>query len=206
MKLINYRKKDVVANESWAIAIKNRFGDAQSLLMKLNPDVQGYCSDRLEMLCTDDTIPTLVRLSLAYSPKVADALLNVHLTEALISMGEQSIDANEIKLIARTIRADERLRTLNIAMVLHFFKRLKSGQYKIFGAVTPRKVLEAMQSFYNEAIELQRRFSIEHEKAERKAEREAYEREAITFAQYAKLHNLKGDNPLAKFGLNTSTE
>lgn len=190
MKLINYTKKEVVANERWAIAIKNRFGDAQSLLMKLNPDVQEYCSDRLRLLCADDTMPTLVRVSIVYGNKVSETLLNTHLTEAIITMGEKNVEADEIKLIARTIRADENLRTLNVAMILHFFKRLKSGQFKIFGAVTPRKIMECMQAFSAEAKELEHSFRLQAEKEQREAERREHEKVAISLSEYAKKNNI----------------
>lgn len=194
------KRMKLAQSESWAVAIKERYGNSQDFLITFNPDIQEYCSENIERICTEGKVPTLVRLSRAYDNRTAEALLVTHLTDAVLNISEQSIDENEIKLIARTIRADENLRTLNIAMIMIFFKRLKSGHYKIYGAITPRKIMETMQVFYTEARELQKHYNDIAEKTQRERERAEYEKNAITFEEYAKIKGID-KNALKSFGL-----
>lgn len=183
------RKTELARSESWAVAIRERYGDSQNFLKEFNPGLQEFYADDIEHICREESIPILVRISKAYGDKTAEAFLEAQITDAAVFMGEPMENVEEkikeIKLLARTIRTDENLRTLNLALIMLFFKRLKSGHYKIYGAITPRKVLEVMQIFYAEAKELQKHYRDIAEKEQRDRERAEHEKTAITLEQYA---------------------
>ena len=186
MKLIsnNRRHLPTLSNESWAIETRNRYKSTQDLYRTFSADRVSVYSQNYQQAIASG-VPTLVRLTKSYGEDVVAPLLEVHITSAIIAMGEESdVEPTDIKFVAQAICQSENLRTLNMASVMTFFHKLKCGEFKIFGKVTPRKIMEAMQDYVEIAKEKERKAFADIQKQEEKLAWEKHQQEAVTFEQY----------------------
>ena len=174
-----------LSNEEWAIAIRNRYGTTQDLFRTMSVDREVVYHLNLPQAIASDT-PTLVRLAKSYGNDATTALLEVHITSAIIAMGEENdAEPSDIK-------------RLNLASVLSFLARLKCGEFKIYGKVTPRKFMEVFNEYAEVAIEREERIVRDLEKLRADQEWQEHQASAISFEDYkkAKGYGEEIENPL----------
>ena len=148
----------------WAVEIYGRFGDLVAFSRRFGPQVQNYCAGHMLDAVAKD-LPTLARTVKTYGEEGTSALIGVHVTDAVISMGEdRDVDPADVRFIARAICQSERLRKLRLPTILGFFHLLKCGEFDIYGKVTPRKILEVLRKYAVTAEEQEARAEHELEK------------------------------------------
>lgn len=184
------------SNEPWAIDIRNRYGSLQNLVRTFSVETQSYCDRNFEKAIAAD-IPTLVRLERAYGRDSIICLLKIHITSAIISMGEQdNIDTTDQQFIAQNILDSEKLRTLNLASVLAFFNRLRAGEIELFGKISPAKILQAFNKYAKQAIEREHQARASIRQRQRQEEYARHSAQAVTFHEYCALRGISAPNPL----------
>lgn len=187
-----------LSNEEWAIAIRQRYGATQDLYRTMGVDRAVVYHNNLPQAIASNT-PTLVRLLKSYGRDVLKPLLEVHITSAIISMGEENdAEPSDIRFIADAILQNENIKRLNMASVLSFFARLKCGEFKIYGKVTPRKFMEVANEYAEVAIEREERIVRDLEKLRADQEWQKHQASAISFDDYkrAKGYGEDIENPL----------
>jgi hypothetical protein len=187
-----------LSNADWAIAIRNRYGTTQDLFRTMSVDREVAYHLNLPQAIASDT-PTLVRLTKSYGNDVTTALLEVHITSAIISMGEENdAEPSDVKMIAQAILQNDNIKRLNMASVLSFFARLKCGEFKIYGKITPRKFMEIFNEYAEVAIEREERIVRDLEKLRADQEWQEHQASAISFEEYkrTKGYGEEIENPL----------
>lgn len=171
MELTTSNRRTEIAELSqadWAVAIREKYGDAKRLMTVWNPQNQYYCAENYRKL---NDCPPLVRITKSYGLKVSAALVGNHIAEAIVTMGEEKgADSTDIELIAKAIVTDDRLRRLSLPSLLLFFHKLKGGQFEIYGNISPRKILQEMQKWFPTAMEMQNEVAELAERQKREAE------------------------------------
>lgn len=187
-----------LSNEEWAIAIRQRYGATQDLYRTMGVDRAVVYHNNLPQAIASNT-PTLVRLLKSYGRDVLKPLLEVHITSAIISMGEENdAEPSDVRFIADAILQNENIKRLNMASVLSFFARLKCGEFKIYGKVSPRKFMEVANEYAEAAIEREERIVRDLEKLRADQEWKKHQASAISFEDYKKAKGYGEDieNPL----------
>lgn len=187
-----------LSNEKWAVDIRKRYGSTQELFRTMSVDRAIVYHSNLALAIASDT-PNLVRLAKSYGDDVVSALLEVHITSAIISMGEENdAEPNDVKCIAQGMLHNDTIRMLNMASILSFFARLKCGEFKIYGKVTPRKIMEVMNEYAEVAIEREERIVRDLEKLRADQEWQKHQASAISFEEYKKAKGYGDEitNPL----------
>lgn len=187
-----------LSNEEWAKTIRKRYGSTQELFRTMSVDRAMTYHTNLPQAIASDT-PTLVRLHKSYGDDVTTALLEVHITSAIISSGEENdAEPSDVKLIAQAILQNSNIKRLNMASILSFFVRFKCGEFKIYGKVTPRKIMEVMNEYAEVAIEREERIVRDLEKLRADQEWQKHQASAISFEQYKKAKGYGDEitNPL----------
>lgn len=199
MQLTTTRAKfPQLSNEDWAIAIRQRYGSTQDLFRTMSVDRAITYHSNLSQAIASDT-PTLVRLAKSYGNDATTALLEVHITSAILSMGEENdAEPNDVKMIAQAILQNDNIKRLNMASVLSFFARLKCGEFKIYGKITPRKFMEIFNEYAEVAIEREERIVRALGKLRADQEWQEHQASAISFEDYKKAKGYGEDveNPL----------
>lgn len=192
------------------IAIANKHGNAVAFAQRWGVDKQTKC---LLAIATSTTAadmtnnPPVVLAIKTYGDAVVLALLVQHLSDAILFMGEtRAVDAATINATAALMLSNARLRVLSLASLLGFFARFKGGEFKIYGEITPRKIMEAAQDYATEAIAAENALRQRAEKEAAEAERRRHAAEAIPAREFLKdcgagsiaelfaAGKLKGDN------------
>ena len=187
-----------LSNEEWAIAIRQRYGATQDLYRTMGVDRAMAYHNNLSQAIASNT-PSLVRLLKSYGADVLKPLLEVHITSAIISSGEENdAEPSDVKMIAQAILENSNIKRLNMASILSFFVRFKCGEFKIYGKVTPRKFMEVMNEYAEVAIEREERIVRDLEKLRADQEWQKHQASAINFDDYKKAKGYGEDieNPL----------
>jgi hypothetical protein len=187
-----------LSNEDWAIAIRERYGATQDLFRTMGVDRAMVYHNNLSQAIASNT-PTLVRLLKSYGADVLKPLLEVHITSAIISSGEENdAEPSDVRMIAQAILENSNIKRLNMASILSFFVRFKCGEFKIYGKVTPRKFMEVMNEYAEVAIEREERIVRDLEKLRADQEWQKHQASAISFDDYKKAKGYGEDieNPL----------
>lgn len=163
-----------VSQEPWAIAIREQFGELPELVQKFSIQTQRYCARNMVKAVEND-LPTFGRIVATYGEEGIAGLINTHLTEAVLAMGEdRDVDPYDVQFIASAIVESDRFRLLRFSTVLGFFHLLKCGEFDIYGKVTPRKVLEAFRKYAVDAQAKEYRIAYEKEQRDRHEEWERH--------------------------------
>ena len=182
-----------VSHEPWALAIRTQYGELPDFVTKFSTKVQRYCAQNMVKAVEDD-LPTFGRIIATYGQEGIAGLINTHLTEAVVMMGEdRDVDPYDVQFIASAIVESERFRLLRFPTVLGFFHLLKCGEFDIYGKVTPRKVLEAFRKYAVTAQEKENRIAYEKEQRDR---REEWDRHAALCQREREARIKKGLPPL----------
>lgn len=170
-----------VKSEPWMLAIKGQFGEYKDFRDRFfaKPDTWGFCaSDKglRRAIELDDRMPSLTRACRTYGTANVKNLIGAHVSAAIIAMGEQEkFNPFDAQNAAALIVECKRWRHLKFSTVLGFFHALTTAEYKIYGSVTPRKILEVYQQYCERAHEREHEERCRIEKEREEAERAAYE-------------------------------
>lgn len=190
MKLLNNNTKKLTSDfedNPRAICLRNQFPTSAQLIRAYAPDRQYYCDRNLEQAIAKNA-PTLALVETTYGEEATITLLYCHVANAIMNLGEESdVITSDLMSVSRAILSTERARTLALASIVAFFHRLSCGEYKIFGRLTPRKILEAFHEYLPKAIERERSAKDMAEKARLEAERNLHEKSAITFEEFKSI-------------------
>lgn len=174
---------------TWYGAIVKRFGNAASFIssFKARPEVQEHCALHMrKAIEMEDSMPSLGRAVAVYGRDVVSSHLSTHLTAALITMGEtkaEKIDQYTVRSVGRSMAATRQWPHLRYSTIIGFFHSLTCGEYKIYGDVTPRKIMECFNEYCENANDREGaiRLEIEREKAER--ERREHDARCISWEE-----------------------
>lgn len=159
MELINTkpRKTEMALRreQPWALAIRAQFGDVSNFTRRFSPshEVQRHCALNVERAVRmGDRMPSMARAEVVYGAANVTALIRSHLAVALVAMGDEGkMDRADVALCAQAIADAPKLRVLKFPTVLAFFHALKCGEYKIYGQLTTRKLMEAFNEYAEKA-------------------------------------------------------
>ncbi len=160
--------KALTVAPEWTTAIQARYGNTEKMLTAFGVNNQRYCALNTERALRGG-VPSMARMCVTYGDAIVAGLLTVHLTAAVDNLGEdRDMTDGDIRRTAMAMCDIERVRLLNFSSVIGFFYRLRNGEFEIFGKMTPRKILEAMQRYAREQHEYENRLRrrIETEAAE----------------------------------------
>ena len=214
--LINYKMELTTARrdlshmsvgdgKSWALAIRQRYGDLQSFAMRFPPAVQAVCASNTKRAVEND-VATFGRIVATYGEREMAGLISTHIADAIIFMGEEGdVDPNDIRFTAESICSGERFRTLRFPSIFGFFHLLKTGEFDIYGKVTPRKILEAFRKYAERQQAKEDRFAYEKQCREEEAERKARSAGAVSWKEYATLRGIK-DRDYMSYAARTARE
>lgn len=184
---------------AWAIAVRKKFGNLQSFIVKFSPNVQRYCAQNM-FKAVADNIPTFGQIVGTYGEKGVSRLIATHITDAILRMGEEAdVDHYDVQFISEAICESVRFRLLKVSTVFGFFHLLKGGEFDIYGKVTPRKIMEVFRSYAVNARAKEIHIAEELESRRKAAEREDATRNAVTWEEYARIHNLSDGSFLAYY-------
>lgn len=200
MKLITNNKRQLpqLSNEQWAVAIRNKYGSTQDLFRRFSVDRASKYDLDFDTAIETQT-PSLVRLTKSYGVDTTTALMELHITSAIITMGEEKdVEPTDVKFVAFSICQSEKLRQLNMASILSFFHRLKCGEFEIYGKITPRKIMEKLNKYADVAIEREQRAYKELNKKIAERVWAEHQAQSISFDEYKKLSGIdeQTTNPL----------
>lgn len=183
MELIpsNRRRQETglaLREQPWAVAIRKTYGELPAFAAKFTPTVQKYCA-RNVVKAVEDDLPTFGRIITTYGEKGIAGIINTHMTEAILRMGEdRDVDPADVQFIAEAICESDRFKLLRFPSIFGFFHLLKCGEFDIYGKVTPRKILEAFRKYAIEQQARENRIAYEKECREADEERDRWTREA----------------------------
>lgn len=177
------------------MAIRQRYGSPAELARVFGIELEQYCADNVGAAIRKG-VPPFARIVKAYGVEAVSVLLQAHIVDCLIAMGEtRDIEPGDARRMAAAICGNATVRVLNFATVIGFFYRLKTGFYKIYGAVTPRKIAEAFNDYAAQMQAAEQRIYIELE-AEAKAEAAAEaERVGMSWDEYRQRHGIPDATP-----------
>lgn len=178
---------------AWAQAIRERYGSPAMLPAIFAPKHQHYCATNMRT-AIERGVPTLGQIVTAYSLDAATTLMETHIVDAVLRMGEdRDVDSADARCMAQAICESERFRLLRLSTLIGFFYLLRVGEFEIYGRLTPRKVLETMRKWSESAsrAEEQTIAAIEHDREE--AQRRAHDKSAISWSEYATSRGIADD-------------
>ncbi len=175
----------------WAIEIVNKFGDFAKFMAKFSVDTQRYCATNMERAVALQ-LPSFGRIIATYGEANIAAIIKLFIKEAIIRMGEdRDLDPYDLQFIAEGICQNDRIRILRFTTVFGFFHHLKCGEFDIYGHLTPRKVLEVMRKWAENAKQAEERLAAKYEDIHRAEEQERHRAEAIPWSEYARRHGIE---------------
>lgn len=149
--------KALTVAPEWTTAIQARYGNTEKMLTAFGVNNQRYCALNTERALRGG-VPSMARMCVTYGDAIVAGLLTGHLTAAVDNLGEdRDMTDGDIRRTAMAMCDIERVRLLNFSSVIGFFYRLRNGEFEIFGKMTPRKILEAMQRYAHEQHEYENR-------------------------------------------------
>lgn len=199
MELINTGRRELMqpgarSGEPWAVAIREQYGPIEGFVRRFGIDQQKYCLENVGKAVMNH-LPTFGRVAAAYGEKAFSAFINTHLTSVILKMGEERrMDAIDIQSVSEAIIESRHGRTLCFTTVLGFFHALKTGEYDIYGQLTPFKIMEAFRKCCDKMAALEDKYFREREDFERKLEFEKSRQRAISWEQYAAMKGIKDRN------------
>lgn len=178
MELINSpkrRKVLVTPTDPRCVALRDRYGDTASLYRKFAPVNIDYITRNLGK-SVEAGVPPLVMVMRTYGRQAVETLLADHLTAMLVRMGRPVSDVESIERVAANICEVAQARTLNLALVLGFFKAVELAEhedYEIYNAA-PIQVMKAFRKYCARADARQERMLRDKERKERASVKEEY--------------------------------
>lgn len=174
----------------WVPVIKKEFGDFGGFAGKFRPsfEVQNFCAlNTRRAIAMGDSMPSLRRAVVAYGRRQIAQLLNSHLVAVVTSLGEhEKLNSSDMLAVANAIIDNHKFSSLKFSSVLGFFHSLRIGVHKIFGEVSPRKILEVYNSYASEAMEKEYKERLSLEKEQEAREYEASVRKAVSWPERAR--------------------
>ena len=210
MELVNTGRSDIVINggesrEPWAVAIRNQYGPLSQFVRKFNTTQQKYCLDNVRKAVFGH-LPTFGRVAAAYGEKAFACYINTHLTAVVMKMGEeQPMDAVDIQSLAESIIESRKGRVLCFTTVLGFFHALKTGEYDIYGRLTPFKVMEAFRKYCDKMATEEDKYLREREEVEAKIAFEKSRTRSVSWKEYAALRRIN-DRDCMSYAARTAQE
>lgn len=184
----------VISQKPWALAIRKQYGELPAFAAKFTPAVQKYCAANIRK-AVEDELPTFGRLVNAYGEAGIAQIINAHMTDAILRMGEdRDVDPYDVQFISEAICQSERFRLLRFPSVFAFFHLLKCGEFDIYGKVTPRKILEAFRKYAIEQQARENRIAYEKECREQREERDRWAAQSSTWEDYARSRGIPDMN------------
>lgn len=161
-----------------------RYGTKEQFLLTFNPSKQGEFVQARER-CFFGTAPTLGELKASYDAGMPKAWLVPQLFDISEFCGcRDKISNAQLEQLAEMLTLQYHY--LKVTEWMMFFYQFKGGKYgKFYGAVDPMVITTAVPLFLQERA----RAIDEREDAQRKAEREQWAKEAITYEEYLRLKN-----------------
>ena len=183
----------------WALAIREEFGQLPDFALRFAPKAQKYCAQNM-VKAVENNLPNFARIIATYGEPGIAGLINTHITDAVIKMGEEGdVDPYDVQFIAEAITGSERFRTLRFTTVLGFFHLLKCGEFDIYGKVTPRKILEAFRKYAVEAQAKENRIAYEMEQRQAEAERREWAKTRVSWQEWATGQGITDPDPQTYF-------
>lgn len=124
-------------------AIKERFGDLDSFLMKVSPEAQVLMSDFHKAV--SDDYPTLDDVCLTYGKNAAKNWLCSQIVSLAIFGDAMNLTKGQIEELASIIAIE--FKDLKVSEVLHFFYCFKSGRLHTSEAISPMSVIISLHDF-----------------------------------------------------------
>lgn len=189
MELINNRSTlpTIRLSNPLAIAVADKYGPAEHFIRKFNPDKAGYCARHLPEAIANDC-PAMVVAVMAYGEPSITALLITHISATVVRMGEEmQMTPEDVRFIAEGILGNEKARLLTMAGILGFFYRMACGEFKIYGAITPRKFLECFNEYAEQLVHIERLLRADVAKVREQQEKQEHDAVAITFDEWKSL-------------------
>lgn len=124
-------------------AIKERFGDLDSFLMKVSPEAQVLMSDFHKAV--SDDYPTLDDVCLTYGKNAAKNWLYSQIVSLAIFGDAMNLTKGQIEELASIIAIE--FKDLKVSEVLHFFYCFKSGRLHTSEAISPMSVIISLRDF-----------------------------------------------------------
>ena len=124
-------------------AIKERFGDLDSFLMKVSPEAQVLMSDFHKAV--SDDYPTLDDVCLTYGKNAAKNWLCSQIVSLAIFGDAMNLTKGQIEELASIIAIE--FKDLKVSEVLHFFYCFKSGRLHTSEAISPMSVIISLRDF-----------------------------------------------------------
>ena len=124
-------------------AIKERFGDLDSFLMKVSPEAQVLMSDFHKAV--SDDYPTLDDVCLTYGKNAAKNWLCSQIVSLAIFGDAMNLTKDQIEELASIIAIE--FKDLKVSEVLHFFYCFKSGRLHTSEAISPMSVIISLRDF-----------------------------------------------------------
>lgn len=124
-------------------AIKERFGDLDSFMMKVSPEAQVLMSDFYKAV--SDDYPTLDDVSLTYGKNAAKNWLCSQIVSLAIFGDAMNLTKGQIEELASIIAIE--FKDLKVSEVLHFFYCFKSGRLHTSEAISPMSVIISLRDF-----------------------------------------------------------
>ena len=124
-------------------AIKERFGDLDSFLMKVSPEAQVLMSDFHKAV--SDDYPTLDDVCLTYGKNAAKNWLCPQIVSLAIFCDAMNLTKSQIEELASIIAIE--FKDLKVSEVLHFFYCFKSGRLCPSETISPMSVIVSLRGF-----------------------------------------------------------
>ena len=125
--------------------IKGRFGDAESFLEKVNPDVQIHFSNFDEVVSESDYYPSLNDLCITYGKNFAAIWLVPQIDNLTLFTGAKNITEQQREELAKIIAKE--FEWLPINAVLNFFYCIKSCKFPRIDK-SPMSITSYMRQFF----------------------------------------------------------
>ena len=127
-------------------AIKEKYGDAESFLTKVNPSAQTLCSDFDNVLSESDYYPSLNDLRITYGKNFAAIWLVPQIDNLTLFTGAKNITEQQHEELSKIIAKE--FGWLPITAVLNFFYSIKSCKFpRIDENLTPMVITSYMRQF-----------------------------------------------------------
>ena len=123
-------------------AIKERFGDLDSFLMKVSPEAQVLMSDFRKAVLDD--YPTLDDVFLTYGKNAVKTWLCAQIVNLAI-FGNANLTKGQIEELASIIAVE--FKKLKVSEILHFFYCFNTGRLHTFKAISPMSVIISLHDF-----------------------------------------------------------
>jgi len=124
-------------------AIKERFGDLDSFMMKVSPEAQVLMSDFNKAV--HDDYPTLDDVFLTYGKNAVKTWLYPQIVSLAIFGDAKNLTKGQIEELASIIAI--KYKDLKVSEVLHFFYCFKSGRLHTSEAISPMSVIISLRDF-----------------------------------------------------------